>query len=59
MNNDQKKMDDCIYIIILYIFVIVNTHQRFRNVAYNINKKNQRENPTKIKKQHQQQKTET
>ena len=37
IRHAQKKMDNYIYIykIILYIFVMVNTHQRFTNEVYN------------------------
>ena len=43
----QKKMDDCIYITILFIFVIVTTHQRFRTEVYNIKQEEPEAKPTR------------
>ena len=39
---EQKKMGNCIYITILYIFVMVTTHQRFRTEVYKIKKRRTR-----------------
>ena len=49
-------MDDCIYVTILYIFIMVTTCQRFRANAYNIT---QKELETKPTKGNQNKKTET
>ena len=35
----QKKRDNCIYITMLYIFIMVTTGQRFRTKVYNIKQK--------------------
>ena len=43
----QKKMDSCIYVTILYIFVMVTTHQRFRTEVYNIKQEEPEGKPTK------------
>ena len=45
--HTQKKMDDCIYITILYIFVMVTTCQRFRTEVYNMKEKEPEGKPTK------------
>ena len=44
----QKKMDDCIYTAILYIFVMVITHRRFRTEVYNIKQEESEAKQTKI-----------
>ena len=43
----QKKMDDCIYITILYTFVMVTTHQRFGTEVYNTKQEEPEGKPTK------------
>ena len=53
IRHTQKKRDDCIYVTILYIFILVTTHQRFRTEEYNMKQKEvegKLQKPTKIKK---------
>ena len=61
IRHAQKKMDNCIHITILYIFIMVTTYQRFRTEVYGIKqegpegkftKSNQNKPKQKIKQKH-------
>ena len=45
-----QKKTDCIYITILYIFLMVTTHQRFRTEIYNVKQEGPEGKPTKANK---------
>ena len=47
IRHTQKKMDDCVYITFLYMFVMVTTHQRFRTEVYNVKQEEPEARPTK------------
>ena len=48
IRHTQKKRDDCIYVTILYIFILVTTHQRFRTEEYNMKQEEPEAKPKKI-----------
>ena len=47
MRHAQNKKDDYIYITILYIFIMVTSHQRFRTKVCNIKQEDPEATPTK------------
>ena len=47
IRHEQKKRDDCIYITILYIFIMVTTRQKFRIEVHKIKQKEPEGKPTK------------
>ena len=50
IRHKQKKMDNYLDVTILFIFVMVTTHQKFRTEVYNIK---QEEPETKLTKANQ------